>query len=89
MEPTIITAIATVISALIGAGAVAIPMTLQSRVNAAVMENRLQQLEEQLKILNNKFEKHEEHSLQIAQLEIRMQAAENDIIVLQKRLNNK
>ena len=88
MEPSVITAIATVISALIGAGAVALPMTLQSRINAAVMDKRLEQLEEEVRRMNEKFERHEEHSLQIAQLEIRIQGAESDINVLQKQMHN-
>lgn len=79
MDSSLITAIASVVCALIGAAGVAIPMTIQGRQNTAVMSYRMEQLEKRIDDLTGKFDKHEEHTTQIAQLQTRLDAVEYHI----------
>lgn len=71
--------IASIICAIIGGLCVAVPAIFSTVKTQSVTNYRIEQLEISIKELNKRFDRHEEHTTQIAALEIRMDAAEQSI----------
>ena len=78
-DPAVFSAICSILGALIGGLCVAVPSIYQSKQNSKLTAYRIEQLELSVKELNSKFDKHEEHSSQIAELRARLDAAEYHI----------
>lgn len=76
MDAAIISSVISVIESLVAGLCVAIPLLIQTRHNSKLTTYRIEKLEEQLEKLNEKFDKHEEHTIQIAKLNTRVDSIE-------------